>query len=424
MLLFGAILTGCGGGGGSAALPPIGSLAPANGKEVPLSTAAFGDSIGVNLHLIFGKSPYVQQFSMWSPVLKASGIRHARDGICPSFFDPVFCNTVAPPAFTDLASAGIRFDLVTSLRDSFSYTQQYPVNVSIETAVEAYEGPNECDSSPDCPSNWQSIEAARQQQLYTLKSRGVTIIAPSMTSGSGYSALGNLAAYADFGNIHDYPAANPPESETATPLHLQWAVTMTANDPVWCTEDGYNTDPTYANNGVPQVVQERYLPRLLFEHLRLGIGRTYIYQLFDYGNDGGSNMGLLNADYTPKPAWKRLLQLMHQFADSRAAPRTPLTYTITGDAKGTLDHLLFQRSGGSYMLALWLAEPVYDPSSHATLAIASETVHVNLPASTSTATLTAYGDNGSVTTTALTGSSNGVFQVPVRSVVSVLEFRP
>jgi hypothetical protein len=422
LLFLGALVTGCGGGSGASnsVLPPLGSLGPVHNTETPLSASVFNDSIGVNLHMTYAGGAYDSDFATWSPILAASGIKHVRDAICPSLMLS-WCVTTESARVEQLALGGIRFDMRTFMSETFSYVASYAVTMDVTQAIESYEGPNECDASPDCPVNWQSIEGPWQQQLYTLKSPGVTIVAPSMTSAAGYDALGNLAAYADYGNIHDYAAAYPPEAGLAAPLHLQWAALMTGSDPVWCTENGYNTDPTYANNGVPQVVQERYLPRMLLEHLRLRVMRTYIYQLFDFGPDGGSNMGLLNADYTPKPAWTRLLQLLHLFADGAPAPRTPLTYSITGDTSGTLDHLLLQRSDGSYLLAVWLAQPVYDIASRTVLPIASETLAVNLPASASDATLTAFEDNGALAKSTLTGS-NGSFQIPVRTTVSILEF--
>jgi hypothetical protein len=404
------------------AVAPSGSRAPPPTAEIPLSASAFGDSIGVNLHMTYVEGAYNSGFVKWAPLLAASGIRHVRDAICPAAIDVNWCIGVESARVNQLAGSGIKFDLLTSMSDPFSYVASYTSTMGVSGAVEAYEGPNECDASGICPSDWQSAERPWQQHLYALKSPGVTIVAPSMTSAQGYAALGNLSAYADEGNIHDYPATQQPEAAIATPLHLQWAAAMTGSDPVWCTEDGYNTDPAYANDGVPQVVQERYLPRILFEHLRLGVARTYIYQFFDFGADGGSNMGLLNADYTPKPAWTRLQQLMRAFADASAAPRAPLTYSFRGDASGTLRHLLFQRSDGTYMLVLWLAQPVYDASSRTVLPITSEDLTVTLPSSVVSVTLMAFGDNGSISTATLT-AANGAFRAAVRTTVSVLEFR-
>lgn len=426
LLFTGAVLSGCGGGGGGSSpsvLPPLSNVAPPIRLETPISASAFNDSIGVNLHMTYVVGAYNTDFSLWAPLLERSGIKHVRDGVCPTFVALAWCENTLAPRMNELASNGIKFDLVTAMSDPFSYVTSYAATLAVTPAIEAYEGPNECDASGLCPSNWMSTEPGWQQEVYSMKTPGVTIVAPSMTSAAGYADLGNLAPYADFGNIHDYVGSDMPESSTAAALHLQWAQAMTGSDPVWSTEDGYNTDPTFANNGVPQVVQERYLPRMLLEHMRLGINRTYIYQLFDFGPDGGSNMGLLNADYTAKPAWTALMQLMKLFADNGPAPRTPLSLSVTGDKSGTLDHVLFQRSDGTYMLALWLAQPAYDPNAHTVLPIASETLTVGLPPTTATATLTAFQDNGSISTIALTGKI-GSFQVPVESVVSVLEFDP
>jgi hypothetical protein len=116
------------------------------------------------------------------------------------------------------------------------------------------------------------------------------------------------------------------------------------------------------------------------------------------------------------------MQLMQLFSDTAPAPRTPIAFSVTGDTSGTLDHLLFQRSNGSYLLVLWLAQPVYDPSTRAVLPVASENLDVSLPASVAAATLTAFGDNGASSVTSLT-ATNGSVVVPVRSTVSVLEFR-
>lgn len=425
LLLTGALLAGCGGGsgGGASVLPPIGSLSPPQTAEMPISANAFDDSVGVNLHMTYVVGGYNTDFSTWAPILEQSGIKHVRDAVCPTFIDFDWCLNTLAPRVEELASSGIRFDLLTSMSDPFSYVSTYAASMSITPAVEAYEGPNECDASTLCPSNWTSVEPAWQQQLYTLRSAGVTIIAPSMTTAAGYAALGTLTAYADRGNIHDFAANDMPESEFAAPLHLQWVQAMTGSDTVWATEDGYNTDPMFANDGVPQVVQERYLPRMLLEQLRLGIRRTYIYQLFDFGPDGGSNMGLLNADYTPKPAWIALMQMMRLFADSAPAPVTPLSFSVGGDTSGTLDHVLFERSDGTYMLALWLAQAAYDPNTHTVLPVVSENLTVTLPSSTASATFTTFGDNGNTSTLPLNGT-NGTFQVPVQSVAGVLEFHP
>lgn len=415
-------LSGCGGGGGGisqSAAPPVISNAPVQGSETPLAASDFTDSIGVNLHMTYVTSPYDVDFDKWSPTLIASGIKHVRDAICPYAF--AWCQGVESVRINQLAAAGVHTDFLTSMAQTFTYVQSYAQMMNVAPAAEAYEGPNECDVSPDCNA-WQSVEAAWQQQLFTLAVAPVTIIGPSMVTQQGYASLGNLSAYLNVGNIHDYVGTDLPESANGAASHLMWATAMSGNKPVWSTEVNYSTDPTFANNGVPQVVQERYLPRLLFEHLRLGIKRTYIYQLFDFGADGGAYMGMLDSNYAPKPAWTRLLQLMQLFHDGGTSPRTALAYTIAGENTGTLDHLLFQRSDRSYLLVLWLAQRIYDPSTHTVLTPSTEKLQVTLPASVTGATLLQFGDYGVLNQSTLT-PSNGVLIVPVGPLIAILEFQ-
>jgi hypothetical protein len=420
-LLLSIAIAGCGGGGGALpATPPVISTEPQQGPETPLAASDFDDSIGVNLHMTYVTSPYNTDFDKWSPILITSGIKHIRDAICP--YALAWCQGVESVRIDRLADAGIQTDFLTSMSRPFSLVQSYVATMGVAPAAEAFEGPNECDVNPDCGA-WQSTETAWQQQLYTLAAPGVTIVGPSMTSQQGYASLGNLSAYLDAGNIHDYVGTDPPESPIGATNHLAWAAATSGGKPVWCTEFNYSTDPTYANNGVPQVVQERYLPRLLFEHLRLGIRRTYIYQLFDFDTDGGAYMGLLNADYTPKPAWTRLLQLLQTFHDDGTSPRTPLTYALDGDTTRSLDHVLFQRSDGTYLLVVWLAQRVYDAGTHSVLTPSTETVRITLPVTVSTATLLHFGDYGKVDSSVQPGA-NGVFNVPIGPSISILEFRP
>jgi hypothetical protein len=421
-LLVSMTLSGCGGGGGNApgsAAPPIVPNAGPQGAETPLAASDFTNAVGLNLHMTYVGSPYDTEFDTWSPLLVSSGVKHVRDAICPYALS--WCRGIESVRLKHLAAAGIHVDFLTSLAQPFSYVQSYIATMDVADTIEAFEGPNECDVSPDCGA-WQGVEAQWQQELFALSTPSITVIGPSMVTQQGYASLGNLSAYMNVGNIHDYIGSAPPESSIGAASHLSWAAAMSGGKPVWCTEVNYSTDPTYADNGVPQVVQERYLPRLLLEHLRLGIKRTYIYQLFDYGKDGGAYMGLLNSKYAPKPAWTRLLQLMQTFRDDGASPRTPLTYALTGDSSGALHHLLFQRSDGTFVLALWLAQSVYDAQTHAVLTPGQETVHVGVPASVASATLMQYRDNGALGNSVLTPSA-GVLNVPVSPLVSILEFK-
>lgn len=383
--------------------------------ETPLAANAFSDSIGVNLHMTYGGTPYDTDFAKWAPILRTSGIKHVRDAFCS--FSLSFCRDVVSARMNRFAAAGIRFDLLTSLKDSAVYDAAYAQTMGLN-GIEAIEGPNECDSGTYCPSNWRSALGTWQKTIYGFGSPTVTVIGPSMVTQGGYSSFGDLSAFIDVGNIHDYVGPEPPEAQDGLPDHLRWVTPMAGTKPVWVTEVGYST----GSKNVPNIIQERYISRALFENLRCGVPRTYVYQLFDYGPDDGARMGLLNADYTPKPAWTRLQQLIALFADIGASPRAPLTYAIRNDELGLLHHVLFQRSDGTYMLVMWLAATDYNASTHSISGPSEEAVNVALPASVVAAIQTQYLDGGAERQIPI-AVAGGTASVRVSSVVSVLTFK-
>jgi hypothetical protein len=118
------------------------------------------------------------------------------------------------------------------------------------------------------------------------------------------------------------------------------------------TEAGY---PTH-RKGVSELVQARYIPRLCCEYFRLGIKRTYIYELIDEFHDENkenpeSHYGLIRRDLTPRPAYTALKSLLDLLEDTREefTPRT-LDYemSVTGPngyfRTDFLHHLVLQKS--------------------------------------------------------------------------------
>lgn len=407
-----AVCQGC--GGNSFAPHLVTEQRPEVLTETPLASSAFVDSIGVNLHMTYGGTPYDTDYAKWAPMLRASGIKHVRDAFCS--FSLSFCRNVVSARMNELAAVGVRFDLLTSLKDTAAFDATYSHTMGLH-GVEAVEGPNECDTGAYCPSGWRNVLSSWQKTIYGFGSPDITVIGPSMVTQSGYSSFGNLSAFMDVGNVHDYVGPEPPEAQDGLPDHLQWVTPMSGSKPVWVTETGYSTD----SKNVPEAIQARYISRALFENLRSGVPRTYIYQLFDYGPDDGARMGLLNADYTPKPAWTRVEQLLGFFNDNGASPRMPLRYAIRNDDLHALHHVLFQRSDGTYLLVLWLATTDYNARTHSVSSPREEVVDVALPAGAGAATLTQFPD-GATPQNVTVSVSNGTASVRVSSLVSVLSF--
>jgi hypothetical protein len=93
------------------------------------------------------------------------------------------------------------------------------------------------------------------------------------------------------------------------------------------------------------------------ECFRLGVKRTYLYQLLNEDNVPGlmaknRYFGLLRKDFSPKPAYNSMRTLLRTLADpgGRFTAR-PLSYSVSSPR--ALRRLTFQKSDGSYYIALW-----------------------------------------------------------------------
>ena len=132
--------------------------------------------------------------------------------------------------------------------------------------------------------------------------------------------------------------------------------------PIWTTETGYITDTNNAQ-GIPELVEGKYVPRMILEQALHGVGRTYIYELIDQGSgvagDSG-RFGLARMDGSLKPAFTALRSLIATLADpGPQVLQQNLQFTLVG-ASSNVHHLLMMKRDGSYYLAFWLEEQDYD----------------------------------------------------------------
>jgi hypothetical protein len=419
----------------------------------PLAASAFTNSIGVGTHLTY-PGVYESGYATYEPMLANSGIKHIRDGLCSYGAHSTYCTGTWVAELNQLAAAGIRFDMVWDPRICWSSAATpgcqnvttpanvYASTLGIAADIEAYEGPNECDISSLCPgikgqaasnppawsyscSSFDTCMTIFIEDLGTLRSPGVSVYGPPMafaSSSPGYACCGNMAAYMTASSMHDYPGNNYPESGYDPNSWIPAAQQLNGGGPVVSTETGYYTNPpTYANQGVDLLTQERLTPRILFTHLYYGVMRTYLYELVDEGSTLNVGYGLLNYDSTPKPAWTRLKQLISYFSDSGTSPRTPIAYTLSGDTTGELFKVLFQKSNGTYILVPWLGTRQWS-STNADIAPTTETLMLMLPPAVTSVTVTQFGDNGVTTVTTLSRKSNDCFSLPVSSLIEAVSF--
>jgi hypothetical protein len=370
------------------------------------------DSVGVNIHLHYDNTIYRDNFELVKARLLELGVRHVRDGLIDTTWQGYYDRHNA------LGRAGIRGLFIVSPGLSTSVLQAYPARMA--DCFEAYEAPNEHNKSGDAA--WVATLRATVIQLNSLKSTpalaAFPIYAPSLTQETAYAALGDVSAYVDVGNLHNYFGGfNPGTSGWGAngygsiDWNLALARLVSGNKPIASTETGYWDDTTVG--AVPADVAGKYIPRLVLEQYRKGIFRTYIYELSDYQQTGTSRLtssyGLLNGDGSPKPAFTALKGLMGLLADPGPTfPLRALSYSVAGGGS-TLRQMAFQKRNGVYLIALWLEQPAYD-------------VNVTVPATVRATQVFRWQNDGSVTSTPTPGSVSPMSLV-VTDALTILELR-
>jgi hypothetical protein len=197
--------------------------------------------------------------------------------------------------------------------------------------------------------------------------------------------------------------------------------------PAWVTETGYHTDLVGRSDQPPvsEEVAGRYIPRQYLENFRRGIARTYVYELVDQRTgapDGEQNFGLVRSDFTPKPAHTALGHLIALFADPGPAfVPGRLDYELRGRDDRTRD-LLVQRRDGTFLLAVWQEDSLWDTGTRAALDPPGLELVLDVDQPVATPVLHRPSDGGAVEhPEALT---DGGWHLAVSGSVAVLELAP
>lgn len=350
---------------------------------------SFVDSIGVDTHTSYDDTPYGEDFATVEQRLAELGVRHVREDLVSE----------SPDQYERLrALAGIGIHSTLILGDPNNGVEGLEellstMRTELGGTAEAVEGPNEFDSRGG--ADWAARLADYQQRLYTsVKSdpalAALPVVGPSIVQKRNQEALGDISGSLDYGNVHSYPNGSFPESNVDS--YLQRAALNSAGKPVIATETGYNTAiaTTEEHQPVSEEAMAVYMPRLYLEYFRRGFARTFSYELLDeHANDGHdeveANFGLLHNDLSPKPSFEALRNTISILSDPGPgfAPAS-LEYDLGGD-RADLHQLLLQKRDGSFYLALWRAESVWDTASRSATAAHEGTVTVDLKRSLTSA---------------------------------------
>ncbi|WP_456621621.1 RHS repeat protein [Bradyrhizobium sp. P5_C12] len=357
-----------------------------------LSASSFTGSIGVNTHVAYSWGGY-NNLALVEDDLKYLGVTKLRDGLATS--------PGSQPVMAGLAEDGYKFDLIVSSNlpatgstGLAQYLEQLDSFVKANPgSLIAIEGLNEANTQPFSYNGSTDVSAAAQFQmaLYTAIKGDATLSGVSVynlslgyTDTNDYAKLGNLYSYTDYANSHAY-AGTYTTAAAALATYISEAGSVASGKPIVITETGYSTIKSAPYLGVDQTVQAKSILNTLVDAFKDGVSTTYIYELLDHDtsaakNDPGQNMGLFNADGTPKLAATAIHNLTSILADDGTGGHTPtaqLGYSLSGlPASG--NSMVLTKSNGAYDLVVWAEPKIWDDATDSEISVATQPVTVNL----------------------------------------------
>jgi len=342
----------------------------------------FVDSIGTNMHLGWYDTVY---YSKWTGVrdkLVASGIRHVRDeakhasGNATDGSDAGFYSHLR-----ELNSYGIKANLsvgpaYAGLEYPLSAQDLADIATKAGSTLEQIEGPNEVDNTMG--TDYATEVRAYQQSLYQAakgnpSTANMPVLAASIARGccgtTSATAIGDLSAYADKGNMHSYPGGQMPSESRLDQYYIPNAKTIAPGKTIQATETGYNNALSTTDGHLPasEKAAGKYMPRLYFEYFNRGVERFYNYEFINSFSPSTTNIeanfGLLRNDLSEKSAYTAVKNLISILSDPGPSfTPTSLDYTLSGDTTNVHQTLL-QKRDGKFYLALWKEVSSWDKST-------------------------------------------------------------
>jgi len=396
---------------------------PAAEVSTPAFADKFVDSVGVNVHLHYMGTPY-DNFEMVRARLAELGVRHLRDGLVPTTWQPYYDRHNA------LGAMGIKGTFIAGVDATNDALRAFPTRVS--SSFEAYEAANEYDISG--VSAWTGPLRQSLTLLRALRTQAslasYPVYGPSLTSVDAYAALGDVSAYFDAANLHNYFQGRHPGTQGwgadgygSIDWNLALAKRYAPGRPVTTTETGYWDDPG-VRDSIPANLAGRYMPRLLLEQFRKGITRTFVYELIDAqmsGVEAMSGYGLVRADGSPKPAFRAVANLLKLFNDpGPAVTARQVSYTLDG-GDGNVRQMAFQKRDATMLLAVWVEASGFDLNTRQPIAVPPQTVRISAPTGLPLSRVTRWLEDGSVLDDT-SGAGRTNFTLVINDSLTVVQF--
>ncbi len=426
------------------------------------TTAGFADSIGVVAHLSDSDYP---AGSTIKNHLNYVGISHVRTNNVMNTHDGGYSKGITTSQLLGLNGIKQTFTIPKPSHDAGKTPNDSQIQAAIngrlnyisdnnlKNSTESIEIFNEYDNAE--VATWPSVLARGQHYLYTQRGRlnsNAKILGFALV---GYK-LGNDAAqiqYADDrhlistyfnqGNLHTYYGVNMPESAyptaipgqthfapasaptgpaTAFDLRMKYYTYYIGKDkPVVVTELGYVDDPSYEKS-VSERAAGVYVPRMVFETFRIGVTRSYIYELLDEPSASPSfqkHFGLFRSNGTPKPSAKAIHNIATLIGGGSDSLRTTgLQIRYNGNTED-LKTVLLQKNANEYWLAMWRAKSVYT-KDHRDISVDPDDVTVGFSGNKD---MTFYSNLTNDTPRSRSFNHTSYASVPVGAEVTLLKIR-
>ena len=340
----------------------------------------FINSIGVATHIDRSTGPYSNGANVRTQLLNM-GIKHIRDQIRES-------NVTNYTIVKNLADNGIK--MTGFLHGDFGNAALTPAwwlqqvkDAGALYAYEAFEGANEADLGmmgftykgqgwPNGVKNFQIdlYNTVKNDAAISVNNR--VVLGPTIGNGTKdawVNQMGDISAYVDYGNMHYYKAWGETYSEGFPGWDLQSMINihrgMFGTKPFMATEGSYSS-AVQADAGVNEAVNAKYTLRYYLEYWRLGVVRTFKYELFDGGTsntDLEQKFGLIAFNGTTiKPAGtalKNMITLLSEPSPATSFTPATLNFTIT-NADSYTHYNLLQKSNGKFYLVIWNDAPSWN----------------------------------------------------------------
>jgi hypothetical protein len=372
------------------------------------SADSFVNSIGVGTHMNYANTPYLNNWPQVFADLKASGIRHIRDG----YFDPNWGGIYTSRHQQLVQQAGILTNYVINYNPGVS--AQSIEQLSRETGdMELLEAPNECDLPGGCGAGTSQTQSLNNMIAYLpmIQQAGaalnVPVLGPSFAAWESYSMVGNISSLMTYNNMHFYFGGRNPghagwggydangNSYGTFPFWADQGQIDAPGVPEQITETGYQTTPgQLPQYWIPANVEAQYIARTYFLAYLHGFGRTYVYEFLD--DPDSPNFGMIDGNLNPRPVYYEVKNLIGALADPGpyfAAGQLP--YSVVGGDQ-TLNRLLLQKRDGSFWLILWLEQSAYDSINEVWTPVAPQQVTLTLGGNYFTPNIGTFDDNGNL----------------------------